>query len=69
MLIEKSKCKDISNADIKVLGFRWLTKTEKLGIVLKIKELPAVITKLVILLEIASVFDILGILSLVTIRA
>ncbi len=68
-LVEPLEYRDIASGNIKLLGLRWIPNRDSMSVVLKLEPLPTTITKRIMLSEIASIFDVLGILSPVTIRS
>lgn len=55
--------------EAKVLGLKWIPESDQLGVSYKPEPIPEIITKRRFLSEIASVFDVLGVLSPVTIKS
>lgn len=68
-LIEPLDHKDITIGNFKILGLCWTRNQDTISIALKAESLPPTITKRIMLSEIASIFDVIGILSPVTIRS
>lgn len=69
-LIDKRNVRSLGGEEFVVLlGLLWFTDTDTLGVNLRFDTLPAVITKRVMLSDISRIFDVLGILSPVTVRA
>ncbi|XP_065204375.1 uncharacterized protein LOC135834427 [Planococcus citri] len=68
-LIEPLATKVIGGDEfVSLLGLVWYTDKDEFGILIKSSEIPVIATKRIILSEISKVFDILGILTPVTIR-
>ncbi|XKL60216.1 hypothetical protein PGB90_001232 [Kerria lacca] len=67
-LIEKTNHRDFEIENVKVLGLRWSPQIDKLSVKLEFSSSPGELTKRRLLSEIARVFDILGLISPVTIR-
>ncbi|XP_065224341.1 uncharacterized protein LOC135848369 [Planococcus citri] len=69
-LVEPLTSRSFGDRDsVNVLGLNWCTKNDTLCVVLNLNPLPDSITKRILLSDIARVFDVLGVLSPITVRA
>lgn len=67
-LIEKNEYHDFDVENVKVLGIHWSPNIDKLSVQLDFDPSPGELTKRKLLLEIARIFDVIGVISPITIR-